>query len=106
MLYFLLPTPAPVASAKASYLRALHIITHAAPMLPPPPFLHSPIARKHLFEPLPTWSATCRHSRLSGSRDLENWLITAGDSMESAVNDNMVKPLRKVSGGLFQRYKR
>lgn len=47
-----------------------------------------------------------RHSRIAGSRDLDNWAKAAVDAVKAAWADHVVGPLERVRGELFNTFRR
>lgn len=47
-----------------------------------------------------------RHSRLSGSPDLENWALQGVEAVRGALRENVVKPLAQVKDELFNTFRR
>lgn len=47
-----------------------------------------------------------RHSRLCGSRDLENWAQAAATAVQGAWAEHVVGPLERVKGELFNTFRR
>jgi hypothetical protein len=47
-----------------------------------------------------------RHSRLVGSRDLENWLASALSTIKGSWTEHVIEPLQRVQGELFNTFRR
>ena len=47
----------------------------------------------------------CRHSRLSGSRDLEVWTFQAAEAVRNAYRENLVGPIATVKDELFKTFR-
>ena len=47
-----------------------------------------------------------KHSRLNGSKDLENWIKFAIDSVKNIWSERVIDPLQKVKGELFDTFRR
>ena len=51
------------------------------------------------------WGLACRHSRLAGSRDLEQWGSQMGSSIVDAYQQHVAAPLLTVRNELFQTFR-
>ena len=47
----------------------------------------------------------CRHSRLTGSQDLERWALQAATAVRGAYQEHVLKPLLTVRDELFQTFR-
>lgn len=56
-------------------------------------------------DPLSMLKARCRHSRLSGSQDLERWMMRGVTAVRGAYQEHILKPLLTVRDELFQTFR-
>lgn len=66
------------------------------------PRLPAPLAHCHCPRPRPCLH---RHSRLSGSRDLEEWLRAGAEAVQGAWREHVVAPLAGLRNELFNTFR-